>query len=738
MLKIIIILIVSAITLVGQEITNWQNFSNMENVVDITVGENQIWAATDGGIFAYFLNDSIYQVITKSEGLSSQSITAIAVDKNKNVWIGSVDGYINVYYPETGKIKTILEIFKTNNTQKGINDIIISGDTAFVSTDFGLSLININNLSFFDSILKFGSFPSKTPVKNIYIGKTIYVVTNAGIAAKKKNAKNLTAPETWETINIGAQIAVNQINKIIEFKNNLFVATDKGLVKISGDSSSIILYDDFRVHNFIVKNDFLYSVLDNTIHKYDEINDNVVFGIASTRFNVLNFLNDNTFLIASSKGVIIKDNTKTQKIFPNGPQTNAALSLTVDSKGHLWSATGKDGRGIGVLEYDNNNWITHNTSNVPVFKSNDFHKVSSSNSSVFFQNWGRGFIQYKDGKYKSFDAETTDLVGIPEDVNFIVIQGVEEDAKENIWVLNFWAANKKPLSVLTPEGKWYHYQFGNSISPKVVQAENLVIDQFSTKWFGVTGLGEEGLYYFNDNGTLDNLSDDTWGKITKFSGLRDKDIKALAIDKLGELIIGTSIGVDVIPDPSEPSTIDNNQYRALSNQTINCIAVDPINQKWFGTTKGVFFTSPDGSRLLASYNTDNSPIPDNDIKSIAIDENNGIIYIGTNLGVTAITTLFIKPEKDFSKLFVYPNPVTIGDNTNLNIIFNGLVENSQIKILDITGKLIYEFSSIGGRTTFWDLKDFNGKYISSGIYIAVVFDSEANKIAHTKFAVIRK
>ena len=738
MLRIIIILIVSTITLVGQEITNWQNFSNMENAVDIAVDGNQIWAATDGGIFAYSLNDSSYQVITKSEGLSSQSITAIAVDKNKNVWIGSVDGYINVYYPETGQIKTILEIFKTNNTQKGINDIIISGDTAFVSTDFGLSLININNLSFFDSILKFGSFPSKTPVKSVYIGKTIYVVTNAGIAAKKKNARNLTAPETWEAINVGTQTAVNQINKIIEFKNNLFAATGNGLVKISGNSGSIILYNNFRVHNFIVKNDFLYSVLDNTIHKYDGINDNVVFSMASTRFNVLDFLNDNTFIIASGKGVILKDNSKTQKIFPNGPQTNAALSLTVDSKGHLWAATGKDGRGIGVLEFDNDNWITHNTSNVPVFKSNDFHKVSSSNNSVFFQNWGRGFIQYKDGEYKSFDAETTDLVGIPEDVNFIVIQGVEEDAKENIWVLNFWAANKKPLSVLTPEGKWYYYQFGNSISPKVVQAENLVIDQFSTKWFGVTGLGDEGLYYFNDNGTLDNLSDDTWGKITKFSGLRDKDIKALAIDKLGELIIGTSIGVDVIPDPSEPSTIDNNQYRALSNQTINCIAVDPINQKWFGTTKGVFFTSPDGSRLLASYNTDNSPIPDNDIKSIAIDENNGIIYIGTNLGVTAITTLFIKPEKDFSKLFVYPNPVTIGDNTNLNIIFDGLVENSQIKILDITGKLIYEFSSIGGRTTFWDLKDFNGEYISSGIYIAVVFDSEANKIAHTKFAVIRK
>ena len=722
----------------AQEITNWQNFSNMEDIVDITLDSGKIWAATTGGVFSYSLNDSSYKTLTKSEGLSSQVITAIAVDKNSNVWIGSVDGFIDVYYPETGQIKTILEINKTNNSLKSINDITISGDTAFVSTDFGLSLININNLSFFDSILKFGQFPSKTPVKNVYLGNTIYVVTNAGIASKKTNANNLTAPETWEVVNVGNQTPVTDINKIIEYKNVLYAATKTGLVKLSGNTGNIILYKNFNVSDFITKNNFLYSVISNTIHKYDGNSDNVEFSLSSTRFRRLKFGKDNSFIIASNKGTIIKNNSKTIKILPNGPETNAAVSLTVDSEGNLWSATGKDGIGIGVMEYTNDKWITHSMSNVEQFKSNDFHKVASSNNSVFFCNWGRGFVRYKNGKYESFDAATTDIVGVPEDVSFIVIDDVEEDLNNNTWVLNFWAANKKPLSVLTPDGKWYHYQFANPISPTVVQVENLVIDQFSTKWFGVRGLGVEGLYYFNDNGTLNNLSDDTWGRITKSSGLRDKDIKALAIDKLGELIIGTSIGVDVIPDPSVPSSIDNNQYLSLLDQTINCIEVDPINQKWFGTTKGVFLTSQDGSRLLASYNKSNSPIPDDDIKSIAIDENNGTVYIGTNLGVTAISTLFIKPKTDFSDLFVYPNPLVIDGNTNLNIIIDGLVENSRIKILDISGKLINEFNSIGGRTTFWDLKDFSGQYISSGIYIVVAFDSEANQVAHAKFAVIRK
>ena len=58
--------------------------------------------------------------------------------------------------------------------------------------------------------------------------------------------------------------------------------------------------------------------------------------------------------------------------------------------------------------------------------------------------------------------------------------------------------------------------------------------------------------------------------------------------------------------------------------------------------------------------------------------------------------------------------------------------------MDIAGNLINEFSSIGGRTTNWNCKNFNGELISSGIYIVVAFDAEVNEIGHAKFAVLRK
>ena len=48
------------------------------------------------------------------------------------------------------------------------------------------------------------------------------------------------------------------------------------------------------------------------------------------------------------------------------------------------------------------------------------------------------------------------------------------------------------------------------------------------------------------------------------------------------------------------------------------------------------------------------------------------------------------------------------------------------------------FRSIGGKTTFWDCRDFNGRQIASGVYLVVAFDSEANEVGHAKFAVIKK
>jgi len=721
----------------GQQINSWQNYTDMKFINDIVIKDNVVWAASNGGAYGFWKDDSSYLTLTKSEGLASNIITSIDIDEKNNIWLGTSEGYINVYDPAENKFYTILQIYKTNKSIKSINDITISGDTAYVSTAFGLVLINVNDFSILDSILKFGNFSSETPVKNIYLGATIYVVTQAGLAVKKEGIDNLTAPESWNNISIGTQIPANNITEITEYNDQIYISTDRGVIRNNNNSWDVFLYSNSEVFDLHVNDGSLYSLLSNTIHKYDGI-DKIEYEYTNALFNSFHINEDNSIAIGSNKGTIYTSESNTMILSPNGPKVNSFLSMTVDADGNLWSGTGDDVTGVGVLRFDGAIWTFNDRVNTPIFKTNSFHKVSSSPNAAYFSNWGRGFARYKDNEFEQFDANNTSITGIPGSETFIVLQDIKEDNNGNAWILNFWAADKKSLSVLTNDENWFHYQFASPLIAEIVQADNLVIDQYNTKWFGVIGLGEEGLYYFNENGTLDNLSDDIWGKITRTTGLRDKDVNALAIDKFGELIIGTSIGVDVIPDPSNLNSLRGDQYFAVRQQTINSIAVDPINQKWFGTEKGIFLLSSDGSRLIANFDKSNSPLPSDNILSLAIDENNGIVYVGTDFGVTAISTLFIKPNNDFSDLYAYPNPIAISSSLNSIVNIDGLVENSEIKILDISGKLINQFRSIGGKTTPWNCKDFNGQLVASGIYIVVAFDEEASEVGHTKIAVLRK
>jgi hypothetical protein len=52
--------------------------------------------------------------------------------------------------------------------------------------------------------------------------------------------------------------------------------------------------------------------------------------------------------------------------------------------------------------------------------------------------------------------------------------------------------------------------------------------------------------------------------------------------------------------------------------------------------------------------------------------------------------------------------------------------------------MINEISTPGGSVAFWNGKDLDGKYVASGIYIIVAYDSEGNNSTTSKVAVINK
>ena len=62
--------------------------------------------------------------------------------------------------------------------------------------------------------------------------------------------------------------------------------------------------------------------------------------------------------------------------------------------------------------------------------------------------------------------------------------------------------------------------------------------------------------------------------------------------------------------------------------------------------------------------------------------------------------------------------------------------DSDIKITNISGKLIYEGSSIGGQFT-WDGRNMQGNRVASGVYFVLAANKEGKEGIVTKIMFIR-
>jgi len=729
-LQIILICFLYPLLLNAQSIGVWENYTNLQNVSQSAAVQNGFWAATDGGAFKYDKSDNSFIKLTKAGGLSSHSLTTLAIDNEGKIWFGSTEGIINIYNPSTGLVKKILDIYNSDMNQKQINNISISNDSVFVSTSFGLSIINATDYTFIDTIIKFGQFAAETKVNSIFKTDLIYICTENGIAAQKPGTTNLTAPESWQNYELS-----NAAKEIVRYNGTLYLATSGGLLSFDSNNWKQFLLPDSEIVDLQLFNGLIYILLKDQVYTYDGSSLISIFQITDVELNSIAIGDSNEIWVSSDLGVF--DLTSSDiKIFPNSPLANSFMSITVDNESNVWVGSGDDAGGVGIFKYDGIEWTNFNVSSNPELQTNAFHLTyTAPDNSVYFGNWGNGFTTLDNDIFTTYNSSNTDMVGIPADPDFIVISGIKEDSDGNTWLVNFWSANSKPLALLTTESTWHFFEF---ISPRITSneiVEHLVIDQYDTKWFAVTD-GDEGLYYFNENNTPDITGDDDYGYLST-PDLMSNLITALAVDNRGELWVGTNIGVNIISNPSNP-TSRITEVTALQQQSINCITVDPLNHKWIGTNKGVYVLSSDGIRVLDSYDSKNSPLPSNDITSIAIDPATGIVYIGTNFGMASLTTEAMEPSDSFTELFVYPNPFIIGETSANQLTIDGLIKDSELKIISLTGQLVTSFEAAGGRVAFWDGRDMNNKYVASGIYFIVAYDEEASNVTTSKVAVIRR
>ncbi|MEZ4984082.1 MAG: FlgD immunoglobulin-like domain containing protein [Saprospiraceae bacterium] len=129
--------------------------------------------------------------------------------------------------------------------------------------------------------------------------------------------------------------------------------------------------------------------------------------------------------------------------------------------------------------------------------------------------------------------------------------------------------------------------------------------------------------------------------------------------------------------------------------------------------------SADGKEQLLQFDKDNSPLPGNTVRSIAVNERTGEVFFGTEKGMVSYQSDAVAGRRINSpNPLVFPNPVHPDYDGPITV--RGFSTNAIVKITDANGKLVYETQALGGQAV-WDGRDYNGRKVQTGVYL--VFSS---------------
>jgi hypothetical protein len=323
--------------------------------------------------------------------------------------------------------------------------------------------------------------------------------------------------------------------------------------------------------------------------------------------------------------------------------------------------------------------------------------------------------------------------------------GAMYDDQGNLWILNT-ENNVADIHVIAPNGVWYSLNLQENTGSSIAlnTPGEILVDNRNPQWKWIPLLrAGTGLILLQDNGTPTNPNDDhvTYRRDWIDQNTRSitpENIYAIAQDQSSTLWVGTSSGIFAIP--ASVDFANSNQCKRvviprndgtglgdylLDNEQINAIAIDGANRLWVGTaSSGIYLLNQVGSiddgdytvETIAHFTTENSILPTNEIISIAIQKSTGEVFIGTGGGLVSYMSDATQSEESFDNLYVYPNPVH--PNYQGYITFKGMMDDTEVRIVDASGNLVKIIQSTGG-SAVWDATNASRQRVASGVYTAL-------------------
>lgn len=776
--SLFIILCLFFIPATAQEANRWASqISYLNDIQSIEQNGNIIYSLTDGKLFSYNNSDESIEPYIKIDGGNTDIKHIIYSSKHKCLVITRSDANIELLYDDKSYVNIPDLKNTTQNIDKTINKVSLYDDYAYIATNFGFLTINLSKKEVKESGVFNVPFYSILAYEN-----KLYAATKDGILYINLT-DNVQDFNSWSTLEVSihytdhtekdSTFTDSEIRDIVAFKNQLhFFVPQKGIFRMENSTSVKSVLNGNGINSMeYTNNDHLIVLGTNVFWDFEDINKSTKINIDGLTSIIPNANKSGEYWASSSGNnlSLIKLNGNSYEyikrwIVPSGPVSNYPFSLTLQNRQLLVTGGGfyldRMGKPASISIYKDSKWTNiypGDISGPSGFISQDIvYAISepTNQNHIFASSWGEGLYEFEGTKFQNrYDESNSTIEPIPL-LNYRRVSGMVFDKSNNLWLLNSMVENI--IKVRLKSGEWTQLYYPE-IAKASTNPKNIVIDRYSNKW--VTSIGDDAyLFIFNDNGTIGNTSDDKTIYISKTSNTPfvDQDgkrltisaIYAIAEDVNGNFWVGTDIGPFVVYSSSnifsknvvfnkikiEKESGSNAVTGLLEGVLINAIAIDGANRKWIATqTSGVYLISADNQETLEHFTLDNSPLPSNNVISLAIDSHNGTVYIGTERGLMSYGGVATEGSENFSNVYAYPNPVR--PNHEGSVTVTGLQTNSRVKITDLKGNLINEGRSLGGQYS-WNMQNARGRRVDSGIYLVFGSSEDGSEGVVTKIMVV--
>lgn len=703
-------------------LSDWETYSSMRTVRGADIdSRGRIWCATSGGVFIYDVATGEQQQIRNIGALTTLDVTAVLCDRErKKIYVGCGDGSVDIV-DEDLTWKNVGDIRRASQyPRRGVTSFALENNVLYIATQFGLVTFDVVREVFIETVDRMSTLEEKTAVQGVTILRdTVWLATDGGVTCAPLSVPTLRQPSVWRLFGTSAGLPKSAAERIVSNGQSVFVASgtrllrfvDTGFVEAAAASDSI--------RGLSTTNG---TVVASTLSRIYTTDGTVIVGYEGELRGHTTVSHDGRILTIAfvvNRSITLLDGARVTPIEITSPISNQFAHLTVDSRGHLWAATDVDPprTGVGVAIWDGTSWTNHaGLDPNATMNANAIYRVNAlRDGSVWLGSWGKGgFRATYDERdsivFSKIDKSTSSIEGISADPNFILVGDAAMDRNGTVFLVNEEAADR----ALVRTGGTNQPTWSNCTDTRANKFRALAIDNIGTKW--LAGPAGNGVLAINDRNTDDRSDDICQNLRSSTTNLPDNAVSAIKVDKTGAIWLGTARGVAVISSPGSLSTTTVPFVRRITSLTtvaVNDLVVDALNYKWVATNVGVFVLNEDGTEVLTTISTSNSPILDNNIRSIAIDDNSGRVYLGTSIGLFSARTQSIRPSEEFA-LSVYPQPFRPASDGE--VVIDGLAPDADVRIMTASGELLTALQ-VRGRQVLWNGRDTQNRLVPPGVYI---------------------